>query len=100
MLLILVIIIFSGFALNNWFLKNVLAGEQASQEDENGRSFSVFFMVEPLGIATLTFVSATLLTGLFRRKLGRRFLKLHLTLAIISVILGFTHGILVLVLFG
>jgi hypothetical protein len=57
-------------------------------------------LIEPLGIATLSFVSATLLTGLFRRKLGRKFLKLHLLLAVISVILGFTHGILVLVLFG
>jgi len=63
-------------------------------------AITLFSLVEPLGIATLSFVSATLLTGLFRRKLGRKFLKLHILLAVISVTLGFTHCILVLVLFG
>jgi len=47
---------------------------------------TLFSLVKPLGIATLTFVNATLLTGLFRRKLGRKFLKLHILLAVISVL--------------
>lgn len=63
-------------------------------------TITLFSLIKPLGIATLSFVCATLLTGLFRRKLGRKFLKLHLLLAVTSVILGFTHCILVLVLFG
>jgi len=62
-------------------------------------SFSLSSLIVPLGIATLSFVSATFLTGLFRKKLGRRFLRLHLYLAVISVILGLTHGILIFVLF-
>jgi hypothetical protein len=56
-------------------------------------------MVEPLGIAALCFVFTTFLTGLFRRKLRQKFLKIHLPLAIISVILGLTHGILVMSLY-
>ena len=74
-----------------------LANEAGHEHDHDG-PFSLVSLVRPLGIATLSLVSVTFLTGLFRRKLGRRFLKLHLPLAIVSVILGFTHGILVLVL--
>jgi len=96
MLLILVITIFLGFALS----EGALAAEGAGHEHQHDGSFSLFSLVRPLGIATLSFVSATSLTGLFRRKLSRRFLKIHLPLAIISVILGFTHGILVFVLYS
>jgi len=99
MLLILVMITFFGFALSDSFLESVLASEEAGHEHQHDSSFSLFSLVRPLGIATLSFLSATFLTGLFRRKLGRRFLKAHLPLAIISVILGFTHGLLVLVLY-
>jgi hypothetical protein len=77
-------------------------GENASADENNDTqgSFSLSSLIVPLGIATLSFVSATFLTGLFRRKLGRRFLKLHLHLAVISIVLGLTHGILVFILFG
>jgi hypothetical protein len=71
----------------------------AAESNDTQSSFSLSFLIAPLGAATLSFVSATFLTGLFRRKLGRRFLKLHLYLAVISIILGLTHGILVFVLF-
>lgn len=95
-LLVLLVIIFWAFGLGNI----ALADEHSDHEHSQSTSFSLFSLVEPLGIATLSFVSATFLTGLFRRKLRRRFTKIHLVLAIISVILGFTHGILVFILFG
>ena len=82
------------FALN----KNVSAAENTQNPARS--SFSLVSFIAPLGIATLCLVSATFLTGLFRRKLGRRFLKLHLYLAIIAVILGLAHGILVFSLFS
>jgi Ca2+/Na+ antiporter len=90
-------------ALIFWVLAQsevVLADEQTGHEDHHQSSFSLFSLVRPLGIATLCFVFTTFLTGLFRRKLLRRFQKIHLSLAIVSVILGLTHGILVLVLYG
>lgn len=81
-------------------------GAQAAQdtghehEHEHESNFSLFPLVKPLGIATLCLVSTTFLTGLFRKKLGKRFLKVHLPLAITSVILGLAHGTLVLVLYN
>jgi len=76
------------------------AAQNTGNEHEHESSFSVSSLVEPLGIATLCCVSVTFLTGLFRRKLGKKFLKLHLPLAVTSVALGVTHGTLVLVLYG
>jgi hypothetical protein len=76
------------------------ATEDEGQEHDHQSHFSLFPLVKPLGIATLSFVCATFLTGLFRKKLGKVFLRLHLPLAIVSVILGFSHGVLVLVLYG
>jgi hypothetical protein len=80
--------------------KNVFANDEVSNEGHDHQSFSLSILVEPLGIATLCFVSATFLTGLFRRKLRQKFLKIHQPLAIISVTLGLTHGILVMILYG
>jgi len=94
-LLTLLAFIFLAAALGRVALAN-----EAGHEYDHRSPFSLVSLVRPLGIATLSFVSVTFLTGLFRRKLGRRFLKVHLPLAIVSVILGFIHGILVLVLFG
>jgi hypothetical protein len=96
-----VFLFLSAFTLFGVVLSDAaLADEYSDHEHANNISFSLFSLVEPLGIATLSFVSVTFLTGLFRRKLRRRFLKIHLILAVISVILGFTHGILVFTLFG
>ncbi len=81
------------------FIFSVSAFAAEDIENHTHNSLSLSSLIVPLGIATLSFVSATFLTGLFRRKLGRRFPKLHLYLAIISVIFGFTHAILVFVLF-
>ncbi|MBC8471600.1 MAG: hypothetical protein H8D56_19230 [Planctomycetes bacterium] len=95
-LIFLLAFIFWGLALS----ENAFANDQASQEDHDPSSFSLLFMVKPLGIATLCLVFTTFLTGLFRRKLRLKFLKIHLPLAIISVFLGLTHGVLVLILYG
>jgi DMSO/TMAO reductase YedYZ heme-binding membrane subunit len=76
------------------------ATEGEAHEHEHERRFSLFSLVKPLGIATLCLVSVTFLTGLFRRKLGKKFLKVHAPLAITSVILGLAHGTLVFILFG
>ena len=96
MLLILIVLIFLWFAWS----KTAFAAEDASHEQHHGVSFSLFSLVRPLGIATLSFVSVTFLTGLFRKKLRQRFLEIHLSLAIISVVLGFAHGLLVLILYS
>jgi hypothetical protein len=89
--LVLLCAVFSGRAA---------AAEDEGQEHNHEGHFSLFSLVKPLGIATLSFVCATFVTGHFRRKLGRTFLKIHVPLATISVILGLTHGILVLALYG
>ena len=67
---------------------------------EQTSTFSWFSLVRPLGIATLTCLFATFLTGLFRRKLRARFLKIHLPLAIAAVVLGLSHGLLIFILYG
>jgi DMSO/TMAO reductase YedYZ heme-binding membrane subunit len=95
-LLILLGLILSGLALS----ESALAAENAGGQQGLGSSFSLFSVVRPLGVATLLFVCATFLTGLFRKNLGRRFLKVHRPLAITSVILGVAHGTLVFVLYG
>jgi hypothetical protein len=96
-----VFLFLSAFALLGFILSDAaFSNEHSDHELSQSTSFSPFSLVEPLGIATLSFVSATFLTGLFRRKLHRRFIKIHLVLAIISIILGLSHGILVFILFG
>jgi|SRR3989304_8453454 len=76
------------------------AAESSHGEHDNGVAIGWFSIVKPVGIAALSSVCLTFLTGLFRRKLGRRFRRIHVTLATIAVILGLSHGLLVFVLFG
>ena len=95
--LIVLVISFSGFAL----CETVLASQGAGHEHEHGGggSFSLFSLVKPLGITALSCLLVTFLAGLFRRKLGRRFLKIHTMFAMLTVIIALLHGILVLILF-
>lgn len=79
------------------FLPGVVAF--AGESGEQGSAFSWFSLVKPLGIATLSVVGLTFLTGIFRRKLRTRFLKIHLPLAATALTLGLAHGLLVFILY-
>lgn len=79
--------------------ESALAAENdAAQGGATG--FKWYSLIEPLGISTLSCLLLTFLAGLFRRKLGRRFKKVHITLATITVGLALSHGLLVLILYG
>ncbi len=75
------------------------ANEPGEHEHEHGFSLSLVSVVRPLGICALGSLVITFLTGLFRRRLGRRFLKTHKIFAFITVVIALCHGVLVLVLF-
>ena len=77
---------------------NVALADEGS-EHEHGSGISLFSFVEPLGISALTLVLITFGTGLLRRRLGRRFLKVHKIFAFLTVGVALCHGILVLALF-
>lgn len=91
----MLVLLFVLFGLSN----AALADEGVSHEHEHGFDFSLFSFVKPLGICALSLVLITFCTGLFRRKLGRRFLKVHKVCAFSTVVLALSHGILVLSLF-
>jgi hypothetical protein len=57
-------------------------------------------LVVPLGITTLTLLLITAATGLFRRKLRRRFLTVHKVFAWATVGVALCHAALVMVLIG
>lgn len=97
MLLLPAIIFFLGFALGDSALPAEDAGHEHNHSEHG--SFSLVSVVKPLGICALSLLLITFLIGLFRRKLGRRFLKLHRIFAFLTVIIALCHGILVLVLF-
>jgi hypothetical protein len=96
----IVFILAAGLLLALFVSQQAPAAERTEQEQHHSEAFKWFSLVKPLGIATLCALCLTFLTGLFRRKLGRRFRKLHIALAITSVSLGLCHGILVFILFG
>ena len=77
---------------------NATAQADAGQGDN--WTFEWYSLIKPLGIAALSGLCLTFLVGVFRRKFGRRFLKIHLALAFTTVVLGLLHGLLVLKLFG
>ena len=93
------IAMFAGFLILSCLSDKVLADEGGAHEHEHETGISLFSFVEPLGISALSLVLITFGTGLFRRKLGRRFLKVHRVLAWVAVGLALCHGILVLALF-
>jgi cytochrome b561 len=81
-------------------LPNVaVADESGSHEHEHKFGISLFSFVKPLGMCALGSAMVTFGAGLFRRKLGRRFLKVHKTFAWLTVGFALCHGTLVLVLF-
>ena len=77
-----------------------LADEDGTHTHEHGTGLSWLSLVEPLGISALTCVLITFGTGLLRRRLRTRFLRVHRVFAWLAVGLGLVHGILVLTLLG
>ncbi|MHC4743346.1 MAG: hypothetical protein ACYS8Z_15630 [Planctomycetota bacterium] len=78
-------------------------GALAAEDDAGeggGAAFNWYALVKPLGIATLSSLVLTFAAGVFRRKLGRRFKKIHVALALTTVVLGVSHGLLVIILWG
>lgn len=71
----------------------------ADQGGEGGFEISWFSFIKPLGICALSCALVTFTTGLLRRKLGKRFLRIHRTFAWLTVAFALCHGILVLSLF-
>jgi hypothetical protein len=84
-----------GFLLSS----GAFAAEHGAGESETGPTFQWFSLIQPLGIATLSVVALTFLTGLLRKKLRRKFLRIHLPLAIAALTLGLSHGLLVFILY-
>ena len=76
-----------------------LADEGGAHVHEHLAGISLFSFVKPLGICALSLVLITFCTGLFRRKLGRRFLKVHKLCAWLAAGFALCHGILVMSLF-
>ncbi len=79
------------------FVDTVLADTE--HDHEHKLEFSFFSLVRPLGVCTLSSLLVTFTLGLFRKKLGKRFLKIHRTFAWLTLIFALCHGILVLMLY-
>ena len=92
---ILVILFFLLLVL--CFTNAVLADQGHSHEHEF--KFSFFSLVRPLGVCALASLLVTFSLGLLRKKLGKRFLKIHRIFAWLTIIFALCHGILVLVLY-
>ena len=71
----------------------------AGQDHEHGREFNAFSLIHPLGITALTLLLLTACTGIFRRKLKKRFILIHKILAGLTVAAALSHAILVFILF-
>ena len=76
-----------------------LANEKSAEHQNHENGFSVFTLIEVLGVCALASLSVTFLTGLFRRKLGRKFLMVHKVFAWLTIIIALSHGITVMVVF-
>jgi len=83
--------------LPSCFPSVVLADEAGEHESKS--DISLISFIRPLGICALGFALVTFTTGLFRRKLGKRFLKVHRAFALLTVGFALCHGILVSELF-
>jgi YHS domain-containing protein len=64
--------------------------------EESPTGWRLYRLTAPLGIATVSLLALTLCTGLLRRKLKRRFLRVHRTLAVATGIVATLHALTVL----
>lgn len=76
-----------------------VADESGGPDHEHGFGLSLFSFVKPLGICALGSALVTFGTGLARRRLGRRFLRVHKIFAWLTVGFALCHGTLVLALY-
>ena len=79
--------------------RTAMADEGSAHVHEHPAGISLFSFVKPLGVSALSLVLITFGTGLFRKKLSRRFIKIHRVCAWLATGLALFHGILVLSLF-
>ena len=77
----------------------VLADDKSVEHQNQVLGFSALTLIEVLGVCALASLLITFLTGLFRRKLGRKFLVVHRFFAWQTVMLAFIHGITVMIVF-
>ena len=76
-----------------------IAGPVMADSGSSGPPAWLYSVIQPLGICTFGLLLVTFGLGIFRRKLGRRFMKLHLAVAVLTVASAICHGILVLILY-
>jgi phosphoglycerol transferase MdoB-like AlkP superfamily enzyme len=62
--------------------------------------FNFFSLIEPLGVITLSLLLITTATGVFRKKLRRRFMTVHKIFAWLTVVFALSHETLVIAFFG
>lgn len=77
----------------------VLADESATANQSQQGSFNFFELIEVLGVCALSSLLIAFLTGIFRRKLGRKFFLVHKLFAWLGIIFAVSHGITVMIVF-
>ena len=78
---------------------SVLCSPAWADTPESPEEPFVFELIEILGISALSGLLLSFFTGIFRKKLGRKFMTVHKVLAWITVIIALTHGTTVLIVF-
>jgi DMSO/TMAO reductase YedYZ heme-binding membrane subunit len=95
----IIFLIFIIFLSSSMVLAAQAFADDANQERDGIFYFSSFSLIKFFGICALVCVSATFLSAMFRRKLARRFLKIHRALGWLTVIFALIHGLGMLMLF-
>lgn len=79
--------------------QTALAEDLGAGQQQYKSGITLYSFIEPMGISALSCVLVTFTTGLFRRRLGKRFLIIHRVFAWLTVGLALFHGALVLTFF-
>ena len=76
----------------------VATAEHSHDRDSHAQSTGprLYRFTEPLGVATFSLLLLTACLGLFRRRLKRRFLPIHRTLALTTIVVAVMHALTVL----
>lgn len=73
-------------------------GEHSAGKINSDGGIHLYSLIKPLGIATYSSLVITVLLGLFRRKLRRKFLIVHNFFAFLTLALATAHAALILIL--